>query len=122
MGANYMSHSLFGDSLTAPHFSELFCVTGMTLLRYKISDGKDDAGSGSQGGSLAEKLIHDLGIGLLVTCLVSSDSCADLAELLVSMHAGMGSCVSMGDLGGTLLEGCVDEAQVGIVVCFGIHA
>ena len=42
MGANYMSHNLFGDSLTAPHFSELFCVTGMTLLRYKISDGKDD--------------------------------------------------------------------------------
>ena len=76
----------------------------------------------SQGRSLAEQLIHDLGVCLLMPSLVPCNGCTDLAKLLVSMQAGVSGSVSMGDLCGALLERRVDEAEVGVIVSLGVHA
>lgn len=82
-----------------------------------------DAALGVVAGELlAEKLVHNLGVCLLMSGLIPCNGCTDFAKLLVTMHAGMRSCVAMGDFCSPLLEGCVDEAQVGVVVCLGIHA
>ena len=76
----------------------------------------------SGGDSLPEELIHDFGVCFLMSGLIPSDCRADFPELLVSVQAGMSCSISVGDFGGTFLERCVDEAQVGVVVCFGVHA
>lgn len=69
-----------------------------------------------------EELVHNLDVGLFVPRLISSNGGADLAQDLVAVLRCMGRGVSVADLGGPLLEAGVDEAQVGVVLCLGVHA
>lgn len=54
--------------------------------------------------------------------LVGGNRAADLRQRGVARLGSVARGVAMGDLGGALLEGGVNEAQVGVVVCLGIHA
>ena len=71
---------------------------------------------------LAEELINDSGVGALMPSLIRSNGTRDLAQNLVTILLGMSCSCAMGDLGGTLLEGGVDETQVGVVLGLGVHA
>ena len=70
--------------------------------------------------------LQDLGykglIGLLVTALVAGNDGADLAQILVPNLAGELPDVAVADLGGTLLEGGVNEATVRVLLCSGVEA
>ena len=74
------------------------------------------------GCLLAEQLINDSGIGALMPALIRSNGTSDLPEDLVTIILGMSCSGAMRDLGGALLEGCVDESQVWVVFGLWVHA
>ena len=70
--------------------------------------------------------LQDLGykglIGLLVTALIAGNDGTDFAQILVPNLAGELTHVAVADLGGTLLEGGVNEATVRVLLCSWVEA
>lgn len=56
-----------------------------------------------------------------MSALVRSNGTRDLAQHLVTKFLGMTCSGAMGDLGGALLEGGVDETQIWVVFGLGVH-
>jgi hypothetical protein len=89
------------------NFDDESTKTDPLELEHATNDKKEKS---KEWHSLAEELVHNLGVGLLVAGLVSCNGGADLAQLLVAVPTGVGGRVAVGHLCGTLLEGGIDEA------------
>lgn len=63
-----------------------------------------------------KQFLDDFCVGRLVPLLVRGDDAAYLGEFQVSFLLGVTGCVAVGYEGCSLLEGGVDEAEVGIVL------
>ena len=87
------------------------------LPAHHISEDTDEA-----VGVALQDLRHEGLVGLLVTALVAGNDGTDFGQVLVALFAGQLTDVAVADLGGALLEGGVDEATVGVLLCSGVEA
>mmetsp|Transcript_16540 Transcript_16540/g.47483 ORF Transcript_16540/g.47483 Transcript_16540/m.47483 type:complete len:383 (+) Transcript_16540:161-1309(+) len=87
------------------------------LPAHHISEDLDEA-----VGVALQDLRHKGLVGLLVTALVAGNDGTDSGQVLVALLAGQLTNVAVADLGGALLEGGVDEATVGVLLCSWVEA